>query len=200
MAAKPSSRNKDVSTALYNQITIADAVSMLSILAGFSAMLLSLNGKFGTAAACIVVGVVLDSIDGMLARKLKITHDLGAQLDSLADFCTFGLAPAVLLYAKFSPEMPGIIFPLGIFVLCGALRLARFNTLHLTDLYLGIPITSNGIFFPMLLDLGASPAIIVALLILSAALMVSSFRIPKHRIRIAAGVLILAWAVLHFLR
>ena len=195
MAAKRSSQTKS----LFAQLTLADGITLLNILAGFAAILFASRGLFGSSSAALLVAVVFDSLDGKVARRMGTVHDLGKQLDSLADFVSFGIAPAVLLYAKFSPQIPGIIFPLALFVLCGGLRLARFNVLNLQGTYLGIPITANGIFIPMLLDLRVPAAAFVVIPLLSAALMVSSIRVKKKTIQYLASALILCWVALHLL-
>ena len=72
---------------------------------------------------------MLDGLDGRSARLLKITSKLGAQLDSLADFLSFGVAPAVLVYLWTLNQVKGVGWSLALlFATCCALRLARFNT------------------------------------------------------------------------
>ena len=96
------------------------------------------NGHFDTAAKMIGVAVVLDGLDGRIARMTNTTSDFGREMDSLADVITFGIAPAVLAYAWglqfIGPPITGldILFRAGyficfLFLLCGAARLARFN-------------------------------------------------------------------------
>ena len=94
------------------------------------------NSFFEVAAAAIGVAVVLDGLDGRIARMTNTVSDFGRELDSLADVITFGIAPAVLAYAwgvQFLPVDPNnVIHRIGYFVsflflLCGAARLARFN-------------------------------------------------------------------------
>lgn len=182
---------------LFQQLTLADAISLLNLLAGFGAILLAMAGRIDLAAAAILIAVVLDGLDGWFARSLSATHDLGKQLDSLADLVSFGVAPAALLFATFGDAVPGIAFPLALLVLCGALRLARFNALKDSDGYLGLPITGNGIIAPMLIDLNAPAGIAVALAVLGSALMVSNIRIRKsHLLYIASGIIII-WVALH---
>jgi len=95
---------------------------------------------FETAAKCIGVGMVLDGLDGRIARMTGTTSDFGRELDSLADIISFGIAPAVLAYAwgvHFVDSGAGIalvdqlqragMFVVFLFLLCGAARLARFN-------------------------------------------------------------------------
>src|SRR6185437_12792153 len=94
-----------------------------------TAIRLALNGKFESAATAIIIAGVLDGIDGRIARLLKGTSPFGAQLDSLSDFVSFGVAPAVLLYiwTMQSLQTLGWVVVL-LFAVCSSLRLARFNT------------------------------------------------------------------------
>jgi CDP-diacylglycerol--serine O-phosphatidyltransferase len=111
-----------------------------NIFCGYYSVLSTLKGNYDRAAIAIGVGSVLDGLDGRIARLTQTTSDFGVQLDSIADFGTFGIAPAMLAFSWGLPMIdPGAdtIAPhlrsLGwiatfAFVICGALRLARFNT------------------------------------------------------------------------
>lgn len=103
-----------------------------------------------TSASLIILCMLLDGIDGFIARLLKVDSDIGAQLDSLADLVAFGVAPAVLMYNFILNDWDyrlenGAYMPLGmifatIWPLCAAFRLARFNTKKSSkDSFLGLP-------------------------------------------------------------
>ena len=100
-----------------------------SLFAGFYAIVQGMDGKFETACIAIFVAMVLDGLDGRVARMTRTTSEFGAQLDSLSDMVSFGAAPALVMYAW-------ALQPLGkwgwigafIYCVCAALRLARFNT------------------------------------------------------------------------
>ncbi len=105
-------------------------VTIMGLCAGLSAIRFTLDGRFEVAAALIIFAALLDAVDGMVARSLNAASDFGAELDSLADFVNFGVAPGVLVFgyalqADFAG--PGWIFVL-VFAVCTCLRLARFNT------------------------------------------------------------------------
>ena len=87
-----------------------------------------LNQKFEVAAWLIVAAMALDAFDGRLARMMKTTSKMGAQLDSMADLVTFGIAPALLM-GKTCTSLPNIfLWGIGLFfMICSAFRLARFN-------------------------------------------------------------------------
>src|SRR5919204_1222710 len=78
---------------------IPNVLTLLALCAGMTAIRLAINGKFESAVVAIIVAGVLDGLDGRIARLLKSTSTFGAQLDSLSDFISFGVAPAVVLYA-----------------------------------------------------------------------------------------------------
>lgn len=100
------------------------------LFSGFVAIVMALQGQFVEAAVAIVVAMVLDSLDGRVARLTNTTSDFGAQYDSLADMVAFGVAPALICYA-WALEPLGRLGWIGAFlyVVGAALRLARFNTL-----------------------------------------------------------------------
>lgn len=108
---------------------VPNIFTVMSLCAGLTAIRYGLDQRFELALALIVAAGVLDGLDGRSARLLKITSKLGAQLDSLADFLSFGVAPALLLYLWTLHQVPTIGWSLVLlFATCCALRLARFNT------------------------------------------------------------------------
>jgi CDP-diacylglycerol--serine O-phosphatidyltransferase len=103
--------------------------TVLALCAGLTSIRYALDGRFELAVALIVVAGALDGLDGRSARLLKISSKLGAQLDSLADFLSFGVAPAILVYLWSLNQVPAFGWALALlFATCCALRLARFNT------------------------------------------------------------------------
>jgi CDP-diacylglycerol--serine O-phosphatidyltransferase len=109
---------------------LPNMITLLALCAGLTAIRLSMEGKIEWALAAIVFAGVLDGIDGRVARMLKGTSRFGAELDSLADFVNFGVAPALILYFWGLHELKsaGWIAAL-VFAICAALRLARFNVM-----------------------------------------------------------------------
>ncbi len=111
----------------FNRI-IPNLLTLLGLCAGLTAMRFGLEQRFGAAAAAIAVAACIDGLDGRLARLLKATTRFGAEFDSLADFLSFGVAPAFVLYLWSLQGMRGFGFmPSLLFSVCMALRLARFN-------------------------------------------------------------------------
>jgi CDP-diacylglycerol---serine O-phosphatidyltransferase len=107
---------------------LPNLITLLALCSGITAIRLGFEGRFQIAVAAIILAVVLDALDGRLARLLKGTSKFGAELDSLADFVNFGVAPALLMYfwALTSLRPLGWIICLMLSIAC-ALRLARFN-------------------------------------------------------------------------
>jgi CDP-diacylglycerol--serine O-phosphatidyltransferase len=102
---------------------------VLSLCAGLTSIRYALDGRFELAVALIIAAGVLDGLDGRFARLLKISSKLGAELDSLADFLSFGVAPAILVYLWSLHQVKALGWALALlFATCCALRLARFNT------------------------------------------------------------------------
>lgn len=103
-------------------------LTLLAICSGLTSIRFAMEGRMELAIAAIILAAFLDAIDGRVARFLKSTTRFGEQMDSLADFVNFGVAPAMLLYILFLQGLK----PLGwiaalIFAVCSCLRLARFN-------------------------------------------------------------------------
>jgi CDP-diacylglycerol--serine O-phosphatidyltransferase len=109
---------------------LPNVITLLALCAGLTAIRLATEQKFEWALYAIVFAALLDGLDGRLARMLKGTSRFGAELDSLADFVNFGVAPALILYQWGLSEFGsmGWIAAL-VFALCAGLRLARFNVL-----------------------------------------------------------------------
>src|SRR5216684_1888213 len=107
---------------------VPNLITLLALCAGLTAVRLAIEGKLEFALAAIVLAAVLDGIDGRIARLIKGTSRFGAELDSLADFVNFGVAPALILYFWDLHELrsAGWIAAL-VFAICAGLRLARFN-------------------------------------------------------------------------
>ena len=108
---------------------IPNMLTLLALCAGMTAVRFALDDRFEWAAVAVIVAAVLDGLDGTIARLLKATSPFGAQLDSLSDFVSFGVAPAVLLYLWTMHDLHSMGWVLVLlFGVCCALRLARFNT------------------------------------------------------------------------
>ncbi|MFC5286933.1 CDP-diacylglycerol--serine O-phosphatidyltransferase [Actinokineospora guangxiensis] len=141
---------------------LPNAITVLAVCAGLSAVHFALNNQPAAAITAIAVAAVLDSLDGRIARLLDATSKMGAELDSLADAISFGVAPALVLYIwKFETyDRFGWVVAL-IFAVCMILRLARFNTLlddteqppYAKEFFVGVPAPAGGllVLLPLIL-------------------------------------------------
>ncbi|MDA2927409.1 CDP-diacylglycerol--serine O-phosphatidyltransferase [Acidobacteria bacterium AH-259-G07] len=159
-----------------------------TIFAGFYAVISTLNGHYESAAVAIGIAVVLDGLDGRVARLANATSDFGLQLDSLADVISFGIAPAILIYSWGLGEFGKFArFSTFVFLICGAMRLARFNV-QLKDLkhFAGLPIPAGAGFVAATVHLFGEPPdslffkfYLVGITYLISFLMLSTIRYPS---------------------
>jgi CDP-diacylglycerol--serine O-phosphatidyltransferase len=142
---------------------LPNAITVLAMCAGLSAVQFALTNHYESAIAAIAVAAVLDSLDGRIARLLDATSKMGAELDSLSDAISFGVAPALVLYVwKFPSDRAGWVIAL-VFAVCIILRLARFNTLlddteqppYSKEFFVGVPSPAGGllVLLPLILKL-----------------------------------------------
>ncbi|MFZ5792779.1 MAG: CDP-diacylglycerol--serine O-phosphatidyltransferase [Pseudomonadota bacterium] len=148
---------------------IPNILTLLALCAGLTGIRFGLQERWEAAVAAIVIAAILDGLDGRIARLLDSTSKFGAELDSLSDFVSFGVAPAMLLYFWNLSETgaPGWAAVLLYCVCCG-LRLARFNTkLDNADLpawtgrfFMGVPAPAAAglVLTPMIAALAFGPS------------------------------------------
>ena len=105
-----------------------NAVTAMALCTGLSGIWFAMQQRWDAAVAAVVIAGILDALDGRIARLLKGESRFGAELDSLSDVIAFGVTPALILYSWALQHMPRFGWSICIFfVLCAALRLARFN-------------------------------------------------------------------------
>ncbi len=153
---------------------------------GFSAIVQALRLNFESAAQFIVVAVIFDMLDGRIARMTGTTSEFGAQLDSLADIVSFGVAPAIIAYQWGLATLHRSYLAAFFFVMCAAIRLARFNVQRkVVDgrYFVGLPspaaagfVISIVYFRPEPLSDRLGALFTMALLVIGAFLMVSTLR------------------------
>ena len=107
---------------------VPNVITLLALCAGLTAIRFAVENRLEWALAAIVFAAALDGVDGRIARMIKGTSKFGAELDSLADFVNFGVAPALILYFWGLHELKSVGWIAAIvFAICAGLRLARFN-------------------------------------------------------------------------
>jgi len=186
--------------------TVPNSFTALSLLLGVASIVTTQLGDLELAGWIIVWCGLLDVMDGVSARLLKATSNFGAEFDSMADLVAFGVAPAVLMLNA-GLQLGGIEYDSGqfwvltvavaVFVLAGAMRLARFNLISdqpSTGWFAGVPITAagGGLVAPIVLVLIYYPDIAASLplhlympvvMFVFALLMISRLRFPKAKVR-----------------
>lgn len=191
---------------------IPDVISLLNLSFGFLAILMAFNGNISLSAILIIISVVFDSIDGWVARKVgrNDEYGFGKNIDSLADVVSFGTAPGVLLYSIgniYFHEINLFVAIVSLFiVICGVLRLTRFNVVaDKVDYkgFIGLPIPTIAILLSTFVLSGFfNIYVTLALMIATSFLMISNVRYPKFdNIRIISfvGLLILLIIIFYLL-
>src|ERR1700746_1304377 len=155
------------------RMLVPNVITLLAICAGLTAIRLSTEDRMGLAVGLIVFAAVLDGIDGRVARMIKGQSQFGPELDSLADFVNFGVAPGLILYFWQLHELHnGGWIAAMVFAISMCLRLARFNAsiddpnkpAFATNYFTGVPAPAGAItvllpIYLAFLDLGRPPAV-----------------------------------------
>lgn len=164
---------------------IPNFITLSNLLFGFLSVGSAMMGDYQNAAIFILIGMMLDSMDGWMARKLGVESSFGKELDSLADIVTFGIAPAILIFSTTFSDMgmTGLLIA-GMFPIFGAIRLARFNIDEETstqNYFTGVPITAAGGVIALLtiFNFVVPDAALSAVYTLLCVLMVSKLKIPS---------------------
>ncbi|WP_438015473.1 CDP-diacylglycerol--serine O-phosphatidyltransferase [Sorangium sp. So ce315] len=186
-------------------VLIPSLITLSSVFCGFDAVRRAASARsdedLRRAALLVLVAMVLDALDGRVARMTRTQSAFGRELDSLADLVSFGVAPAVLVY-QCTLHRLGLAGVLGgfVFTACGAIRLARFNVLAIRDAVraapppryiVGLPVTGGaGVLVAIVMTDGAAggqlggadaaPAVLAAMLVASL-LMVSTIRFRSFK-------------------
>jgi CDP-diacylglycerol--serine O-phosphatidyltransferase len=158
------------------RMLVPNVITLLAICAGLTAIRLSIEGRMTLAVYAIVFAAALDGIDGRIARLIKGQSKFGAELDSLADFVNFGVAPGLMLYFWQLHELgnAGWIAAM-VFAISGGLRLARFNATmddpnkpaFAANFFTGVPAPAGAItvllpIYMSFLGLGRWPVVVTA--------------------------------------
>ncbi|ACM64583.1 CDP-diacylglycerol--serine O-phosphatidyltransferase [Campylobacter lari] len=163
-----------------------------SIFLGIISVIASINQNFDKALIYIILSLICDGLDGRVARATNSTSKFGVEFDSLADLIAFGVAPAMLFYMSIGYEYGrfGSLIA-GLFVVFGAIRLARFNVTTGTyepSVFIGLPIPTAAVVSALWVSaylyydfLRNFSLMIVCIQILLAFLMVSNIRYPSFK-------------------
>ena len=199
-------RNIPISKIIPNMITSG------SVFCGVASLIMTYHQHFVPAAVLICFAVFFDVMDGRVARSLGGSSVFGEELDSLADAISFGVAPAFLIYAAYIGMEGGVwgAVASSFFALCGVLRLARFNVMHVpSGPFQGLPIPAGGLTLAafVIAKVPLTPLAAIAIMFFIGALMVSSVpycnakkmkkdNVNKVKLYGVVGILLLSFVVL----
>ena len=182
---------------------IPNSLTLANLSCGLIAIIFTFQADFSSATICVIIGLLFDFLDGLVARILNVRSEIGKQLDSMSDLITFGLAPAFMMFHFMYYLQNNIVFKFSIeneiFIpalialtipICSALRLAKFNIdTNQEKSFIGLPTPALAIFFiaiphinfdvfPMFTDLNFLRIIIIIMsLLLISHLPLFSFKI-----------------------
>ncbi|MEV4201404.1 CDP-alcohol phosphatidyltransferase family protein [Micromonospora globbae] len=166
------------------KFAVVNACTLSSLTLGVLAIFLAMQGEVRVAAICLMACVAFDGLDGALARKLGVASPFGAQMDSLADMCSFGLAAPVVVYASLAGSVPtaAAAVACALVAACAAIRLARFNVSPKDGrFFCGVPTTMAAAVLAVTVAIGLpvpGPVLLAGVALLAFA-MVSSFPYAK---------------------
>ena len=172
---------------------IPSLFTLVNLFLGFIAIINIQQGNYVIACYILLAAGAFDSVDGKLARLLGIPTNFGKEIDSLADMVSFCLAPALLVYALYTQNMPGISGEIiaSVPLIMGAIRLARFNTIEdkPTDSFIGLPTPVNALAVASLVLLMehiqlvntkySQPRLLLPIILSLSYMMVSRVQYPK---------------------
>ncbi|MFC5527985.1 CDP-diacylglycerol--serine O-phosphatidyltransferase [Cohnella yongneupensis] len=127
--------------------SIPNLFTIGNLFLGVIAIIMAFNDEPNTAALLVIIAMLMDGLDGRVARALNVQSEFGKELDSLSDVISFGVAPAFIMYqAAFQDVNPAMAWIVtAVFPICGALRLARFNVIAgIPGYFIGLPIPAAG--------------------------------------------------------
>jgi len=167
--------------------SLPNMLTVSNLFLGIVAIIFAFQGDHYVdyAAITVIIGMLMDGLDGRVARMLNAQSEFGKELDSLSDVITFGVAPAFIMYVVALQELHllGILIT-AIFPICGALRLARFNVqAGVPGYFIGLPITAaGGVLATLALyhEVFANALLAISMLLL-AFLMVSKIKYPNFK-------------------
>ena len=150
------------------RILLPNLITLLALCMGLTAIRFAVEGRFETAVLAVIAAAILDGLDGRIARALEGTSRFGAELDSLADFVDFGVAPGLILYFWSLHEIKSLgWFAAMVFAIACALRLARFNVMiedpgkpaWASHFFTGMPAPAGAVVGLLPLYLNLSPSV-----------------------------------------
>jgi CDP-diacylglycerol--serine O-phosphatidyltransferase len=189
---------------MIKMLSVADLVTILNATLGFLALILVFSDEFQLAASLILLGLLADGLDGMVARRLG-NGQIGEYLEPLADMLSLSVAPLALFYKMYYESVVSqhpvhllLGFVIVFSLLCSIIRLSSFSLLKETQCFVGLPTSASAVFLVLTSFLTLEvwyPLVIIIVLSLA---MVSSIRFPKPGLKVdlLAAVFIVATILL----
>jgi CDP-diacylglycerol--serine O-phosphatidyltransferase len=181
-------------------LSLADIITIMNVVMGFLAILMAFSNQFQLAAAFILLGLLADGVDGIVARRTG-NGQIGEYLESIADMISLSVAPLVLLYKTYydvvAPEfmlhlLLGVVLVFSL--ICSIIRLSSFSFLKEEHFFIGLPTSASALFLVSTSLLKLDIWYILPFIVIFALAMISSIRFPKTGLKtdLVAAVLIVA--------
>jgi CDP-diacylglycerol--serine O-phosphatidyltransferase len=185
-------------------LSLADIITLMNAVMGFLALLMVFSNQFQLAAAFILLGLLADGLDGIVARRIG-NGQMGEYLESIADMISLSVAPIVLLYktyydvvvAQFSLHL--LLSVVLVFsLICSMIRLSSFSLLKEKRFFIGLPTSASAVFLVLTSFLKLDVWVILPCVVVFALAMISSVRFPKPGLKmdLVAAVFIVATILL----
>ena len=174
-----------MSKSMIKLLSIADYITILNVIFGFLSLTMIFIGEIQIAFSLILLAVLADGLDGVVARKTK-TKSLGEYFDSIADMVSFGIAPAFFVFSIYYSNCTCffnknvlIFFVLIIYVSVSIIRLAAFPMMKNKSYFIGLPVPSSSIILIVLAYLEVELRVILTAVFIISVLMISNIKFPK---------------------
>jgi archaetidylserine synthase len=186
-------------------LSVADMVTLLNAVLGFLALLMVFSNQFQLAASFILLGLLADGLDGIVARRIG-NGQMGEYLESIADMVSLSIAPLALFYKTYYDAVvtiPSLHLLLGVVLvfslLCSMIRLSSFSLLKEKHFFLGLPTSASAVFLVLISFLKWDVWFIFPVIIVLSLVMISSIRFPKPGLKVdlVAAVFIVATILLN---
>jgi CDP-diacylglycerol--serine O-phosphatidyltransferase len=186
-------------------LSIADTITIMNAVLGFLAILMAFSNQFQLAASFILLGLLADGFDGIVARRMG-NGQMGEYLETIADMISLSVAPLALLYKTYydtivvQPSMHLLLGAVIIFsLICSMIRLSSFSLLKKKHVFVGLPTSASAVFLVLVSFLKIEPLYVIPFIVIFALAMISPVRFPKPGLKIdlVAAVFIVAAALLN---
>ena len=171
-------------------LSLADIITVINVVMGFLAILMAFSNQFQLAAAFILLGLLADGLDGIVARRIG-NGQMGEYLESIADMISLSVAPLVLLYKTYydvvAPQfllylLLGIVLVFSL--ICSVIRLSSFSLLKEKHFFIGLPTSASAVVLVSISLLKLDIWYILLFIVVLALAMISSIRFPKTGMKI----------------